>query len=302
MHLLPPLSVLVLGTALAGAAAAQPAACPPPEWPSAELAKLKQGQWKLPDTPRREALAAALLPCLAHPDPELRDGVAFEAYSAWLRGKQLSVATQRLILQNQLAQLAPAAPDPAGFAKPFAALVLSEVARADRIQAFMTPEERAALVDAGTRYLTEVRDFRGFATGEGWRHGVAHAADLMLQLALNPAVDKAQLERIAGAVQVMVTPPGEHFYIYGEGERLARPVLYAAKRGLLDAAFWKAYIDKLQQPPPGTTWRAALGTQAGLARMHNLKAFLYALQFNVRESGDPALQALLGPPLLEALK
>jgi hypothetical protein len=51
-----------------------------------------------------------------------------------------------------------------------------------------------------------------------------HASDLLLQLAINPAVDKAQLDAILTAIAAQAMPPGDHFYMYGEGERLSRPV------------------------------------------------------------------------------
>lgn len=303
MCCLPVRSLLTLGlfvTSVCTVAAAP--ACPPPDWPLSALKQLKQDKWHLPDDTRRETLATALLPCLIDANPELRDRLAFEALSAWMRAKQLSETTRRLIYQSQLAQLNDAAPDPAGFAKPFAALTLAEVARADRLQPFLTAQERAALVEAGSRYLSSVRDYRGYDVNEGWRHGVAHAADLLMQLTLNPAVDKAQLARIVMAVQSMVAPPGEHFLVYGEGERLVRPVLFAARRGLLDAAFWTEFVAPLATPGPYASWGVAAQSQAGLARLHNLKGFLNPLYFNVREGGDAAVQAVLGPPVLEALK
>ena len=101
-------------------------------------------------------------------------------------GDKISVETRLAAIAELLPALKSDAPDPSGFRKPFAALVLSELAR----------------------------------------------ADLMLQLALNPALDKAQLDRMIAAVATQVTPPGEQFYVYGESARLARPVLYAALRGL----------------------------------------------------------------------
>jgi hypothetical protein len=290
-----------VGLAL-GCSGAAHAQCPPPEWPVAELQRIKAGQWKIDDDTQRQALALALLPCLSHADPAVRDGLAFEGLGALLRGKQLPAASQRAIYQSQLAQLSPAAIDSHGFAKPFAALVLSEVARADRLVPFLSTAERAALVAGGADYLSSVKDYRGFATGEGWRHAVAHAADLMLQLALNPAVDTAQLQTLLFAVQRQIAPPGEHFYIYGEGDRLARPVLYAARRGLLDANFWSGYISALASPAPLKTWDDAFGSQADLARLHNVKSFLRALDAGVRSSGDTQVQAAFATALPLALK
>jgi hypothetical protein len=102
-----------------------------------------------------------------------------------------------------------------------------------------------------------VRDYRGFVAGEGWRHGVAHGADLLMQLALNPALDKAQLDRILGRVARQVAPPGQA-YVFGEPERLARPVLFAAARGLHTEAEWTAWLAQAAAAPPG---RLGIGIQ-----------------------------------------
>ncbi|MBC7916283.1 MAG: DUF2785 domain-containing protein [Rhodoferax sp.] len=298
--LLRSLRLLTFGTlALASLARAQ--TCPPAQTDIAALRALKTAQWKLEDAAKREALAVALIPCLASPNPELRDGIAFEALSTWLRSKQLSAATQQTLFQRLLTQLQSEAHDTDGFARPFATLALSEVARADRVTPFLSIEERASLVSTAVMYLQGVKDYRGFAAGEGWRHGVAHGADLLMQLALNPAVDKGQLERMVTAVQTQIAPISGHSYIFGESERLARPVLYAARRGLLDAAWWQAWVQAVVSPAPLSAWDAAFESTAGLSRLHNTKAFLLALYVNVQESRNEVLLSTLLPPVRDAL-
>lgn len=292
---------MALGVA-SGARAQAQAACPPPPWSLPALQQLKAAQWKLADAPARDALALALVPCLAHANPALRDGIAFEGLSAWMRAKQLSVDTLRQLHRALLAQLADTATDQVGFARPFAALVLSELARADRLQAYLSDEEHQALVNAAGNYLRGVRDYRGFVPGEGWRHGVAHGADLAMQLALNPAVNAQQLDELVTAVQAQIAPAGEHFYIYGEAERLARPIFYAARRGLLTPQRWEALVQAVASPAPLPSWERAFESQAGLARLHNVKAFLLVLSHNVAGSADPAVQAALGKLLPPALK
>ena len=266
------------------------------------MQQLKAAQWKLADASTRDALALALLPCLADANPALRDGIAFEGLSAWMRAKHLSVGTLRQLYRALLPQLADAASDNTGFAQPFAALVLSELARADRLQAFLSEEERHALVAAASSYLRGVRDYRGFVAGEGWRHGVAHAADLAMQLALNPAVNAAQLGQLVAAVQTQIAPSSTHFYIYGEGERLARPIFHAARRGLIEPQRWEAFVREIASAAPWPSWDLALQSQAGLARLHNVKAFLLVLSLSVSDSADPAVQTALGKLLLEALQ
>lgn len=51
-----------------------------------------------------------------------------------------------------------------------------------------------------------MRDLRGFDAVQGWRHGVAHGADLLLQLALNPALRRVQAEALLAAIASQVLP------------------------------------------------------------------------------------------------
>jgi len=287
--------ILNLLATLACFAVAQPAraACPPPGNDRASVAALKTSGFEIADDARRQVLALALLPCLADADPQLRDGIAFEAYYTWLRADRLDVRTRTQLLERLSAMIEPGQADRDGFRQPFAALVLSEVARTDRLTPWLTPAQRAALVTQATRYLTSVRDYRGFDPQEGWRHGVAHGADLVLQLAMNPAVDRAGLDRLLSAVAAQVAPPGDHSYIDGESERLARAVLFAAQRGLLTANGWEQWLRNLAAPPALANQADAYRTRAGLARHHNLNAFLYALYVNARESGDANMQVLV---------
>jgi hypothetical protein len=182
----------VLGLLVCGAASAS---CPPGTTTKLALQILKQVEWKVADDNARQALALALLDCLASPDPELRDGVAFDAIAHWARAKALTPATLQSIRTTLLPRLLPEA-DSNGLAQPFAALTLAEVARADRVQPFLSDAERAELVRAATTYLATLTDYRGFDASEGWRHGVAHGADLLLQLSLNLALERAQLDAI----------------------------------------------------------------------------------------------------------
>ena len=271
------------------------AACPPASADRAALEALARAGWKLDDDRRRQALALELLDCLADPDPTLRDDLAFAAIQRWSRGRQLAPATLQTIRATLVARLA--ADDPAGFARPFAALVLAEVARADRVAPFLSTDERAALVRAGTAYLANVRDYRGFDEREGWRHGVAHGADLMLQLALNPALDRAQLDGLLAAIAAQVMPAG-HFYVYGEGDRLMAPVFYIGRRGVLSSDDWSAWFAALASRLP----HGAPATQAALAARHDLAQFLLPLYASLREQGTPEMQARMLPGVTAALR
>ena len=273
------------------------ATCPPTGQDRASLQALKAAKFAMPDAASRDVLAEGLLDCLGDPDPALRDGIAYEAFSTWLRAGAFDASELRKLRDGLYARLD--RDDPDGFRKPFAALVLSEVARSDRVAPWMTSDERAAMVERASTYLESVRDYRGYENGVGWRHGVAHGADWAMQLALNPALDRAQLERLLAAVASQVMAVDGHAYVFGEGERLARPVLYAAHRGLIDDAAWKAWFAALPAKlgPP----QADYGDAAWLARRHDLVQFLEDAYASADLSQDPAIAALK-PAITSALE
>ncbi|WP_082607360.1 DUF2785 domain-containing protein [Lysobacter sp. Root983] len=281
-----------------GYAAASPSfACPPQGWDRAALETLKREEFALADPVRLEALAQGLVFCLGDPDPTLRDGIAYEALSAWMRKGALPAPALRRL--SDLLYFRLDGPEGEGYVHPFAALVLAEVARTDRVAAWMSAQERATMVARAVRYETSVRDYRGYDARNGWRHGVAHGADWLMQLSLNPALDEAQLAAIVDAVAAQAVPESGHAYVFGESERLAAPVLYAARRGFRDEAQWTAWFTAL--PARLGDAKQAYRDPAWLARRHDLLAFLQAIYVSADISDDARLRVLL-PGATAALK
>ena len=243
--------------------------------------------------------ATDLASCLGDPDPFLRDKIGYEGLTSVLRSGAVSDTTRRDLIASLTTALQ--APDETGFHAPFAALALAELARTDRVEAFLDAAERAALADTASAYLTGVSDYRAFSDTEGWRHGVAHGADFAMQLSLNPNVSVSSLEQIRNAVTVQVTPQSGHAYTHGEPERLARPILFMASRGEIDAETWQAWFTGLADPAPLDSWGDAFSSEAALARRHNLKAFAQSLYINASLSQNPNLEPIAAGAL-ELLK
>ncbi|MEO1243376.1 MAG: DUF2785 domain-containing protein [Pseudomonadota bacterium] len=263
----------------------------------AELRALKAAEFEIANEKERERFAFALLECLASPDPELRDKIAYEAYVALMRGENLDAEVVRRLGGELIVILQKEESDPNGFEKPFAALVLAEVARTDRVGDTLNDEGRQALVDAAAAYLTFVTDYRGFDDTEGWRHGVAHTADLAMQLAFNTKTSAAQLQNLRDAVMVQIIPDTTHFYIYGEPARLARPILVMAMNEAFTEEEWAAWFAALADPAPLENWGEAYESKRGLARLHNLKAFGQAVYVNADASENEKLKVLVAPAL-----
>jgi len=274
------------------------ASCPPAGQTQESWLALKENQWQIENAEQRQQSALKLLDCLANPDPQLRDEIAFEALSFWMRNELLTIDTVQQIRHQLLSQIsAPQAQNDSGFLQPFAALVLAEVARVDRRKAFMNQVQREEMVTKAAHYLRNIRDYRGYDEKQGWRHGLAHAADWMMQLSLNPALKKSQHNVMLEALAAQIRND-QHFYHYGEGERLMMPVFYLGLRSELTVEEWDNWFASLLL----TSLDLKKTTQASLARKHNLTAFLSALYLNLQESKQTGLQEKLLPLVVKSLK
>jgi hypothetical protein len=275
--------------------------CPPAGFDIATLSELRERHFDIADTSERQTLARNMLACLNAPDPTLRDRIAYEAYATWRHNKSLDAATWHFLESSLLDNVNARNVDPDGVIKPFAVLVLAEAVKADRASPYLSEEERQLLLNAAANYLVELRDYRGFDGGIGWRHGVAHAADLLAQLALSPSFGKLEMDRILAAATAQIVPADAHFYIYGEGERLSAVVAAIASREVYTSEEWRAWLVKVVSPAPFKKWDEAYWSQAGLAKRHNTMSFLLALYAQTAVDKRSAV-AHLAPMIAEAMQ
>lgn len=276
--------------ACAGLSMASPAhaSCELSGEPIQRLQHWRSSGFPVPDDAQRNARALAMAACLGDADPFLRDEIAFGALSGWMRHGQLDTGTL-LRIERELED-ALVAGDADGFGRPFAALVLAEIARTDRVQPWMTPQQRSRMAVLAADYLRSTRDYRGYVDGEGWRHAVAHGADWVMQLVLNKALAVPDAMLLLEALATQVMPADGHAYVFGESGRLARPVAYAAARGDLDEAALGAWLEQLATmlgPMP-----AAPAQSQWWQRRANLENFLHALGHMLAGEQAPGLVAL----------
>lgn len=279
--------------------------CAPEGYTEATLYELRENKFELQDDATRQRLAKELVGCLSDPNPKIRDGVAYEALATWMRDKELNAETIRTLKQTLL-EIARdgrinGEKDSDGYAKPFAALVLSEIARIDRVSPFMSNYDRSSFVSAAANFMGDIKDYRGFNDKNGWRHNVAHGADWLMQLSLNEQITQEDFISIRSAVQSQIRANNKHAYIHGEAARLARPILFLARRGAFSQAEWDAWLAEISASDPLDSWSASFRSETGLAQRHNVKEFLGALYLNASLSQNDGTRQLL-PGTIEALK
>ena len=235
-----------------------------------------------------------LLDCFDHPDPAIRDQWVFESLSQLLRGGKVDadgIAAALDRLQPSLSESQKPVPSTdgklgaaGGFRQPFAALLLSELVRADRLAPALPSERIDQLAEEATDYLRSISDYRAFDQVQGWRHGIAHGADLLLQLAVHPALSKQRQNDFLPALRAQIRTDAVA-YTYGEPERLARAAYYLHQRGDIAAERWSKWLSELAAPAPLDNWGQAYRRGQDLRRRHNVLAFLQALGFAARQGG-----------------
>ncbi len=234
-------------------------------------------------------IAQALLKCVGHPNPTIRDGLVFETVTHILRSNLVTIEQVKDLKTGLLNALN--SPGSEGFGQPFAALLLSEIARVDRISSFLTEDERTEFVQRAATYVINVNDYRGYSDDDGWRHGVAHGADWLMQLALNPNITSADKTLIRDAVASQLMPH-QHSYIFGEPERLSRPILFLAASQSYSEEEWADWLRTISNPSPLDSWGEAFTSENHLARLHNIKAFINAIYINASVSGNDGVKML----------
>lgn len=270
-------------------------------WSKSKLLILKEQGFLLDNVEEKHILAKQLLHCLASPDPILRDNIAFTALSQWLRANDFGAEFYQTIYATLLNVLESNVIDENAVYQSFAMLMVSEVARVDRKTPFLNNEQRDHLVDVGTGFLKSIEDYRGYDSNFGWRHSVAHTADLMLQLSLNPSIKKQHLHKMLKAISTQVVAKKNHSYIFGEAKRLAMPVIYIFLNNDLTIEEWQLWLSNVTSASPLKTWGDAYASQQGLSKIHNTQSFLFAFYALIKNSKNERLSEMV-PALEKAIK
>jgi hypothetical protein len=155
-----------------------------------------------------------------------------------------------------------------------------------------------------SRYLTDIEDYRAFEDGVGFRHGVAHGADLVLQLALNPAIAPESLVPLVDAIAAQIAPPDGVAYVTGEPDRLARALFYLMQRAEDSDALRQRILDAitaLSDPAPYEAWSSVFRSEKALIFRHNRRSFINALYLRAHPHATHELVAPFMEPLEAAM-
>ncbi|QJR79520.1 DUF2785 domain-containing protein [Alteromonas pelagimontana] len=234
-----------------------------------------------------------LVNCLSASEPSVRDGIGFTGLSVLLREEKLSRLKREALFQKFIEDIKKNNNNESGVYLPFAVLALSEVLRADRIRPGLDSSQRQHAIDTIDDYINTLQDYRGFDSKIGWRHGIAHSADALLQLALNRATTPEQLKQISHVILTAITPnDATHMFIYGEPMRLARAMGYVILREEVPVSYWSEQLRQAASPAPLDSWQQTYHSMESLSRQHNIRSFYNELLAFVAYQNNERLTTL----------
>ncbi|AWL10546.1 hypothetical protein HMF8227_00038 [Saliniradius amylolyticus] len=240
----------------------------------AQLQELQTANFRLEDATPEQLLG--MRHCLASKSPVIRDQIAYQAFYTWLREGVLPQEIKRTLATLLISDIQHRRSDPRNVYLPFAVLVLSEVVRADGVSPFLSSQERRDYATKFSEYVKSISDYRGYDDTMGWRHQVAHSADVVLQMIVSPHFGTETKLHMLDALATQISPEG-HFYHFGEPKRIARAVAYAMMMLPADSVDWEVWLISISQPFPYKDWETTYTSEAGLSKRHNTVAFLQSL-------------------------
>lgn len=268
---------------------------------------------QVPKTRPLDELTAELTAMLGSPDPDLRDGTAYETLAAWVaRGvyDDLLAGLGDGMATGLEIGLGESGTDTV-FRRSFSVLVLAECIDRDNDQQLLPSSKLMEWGDRiATWYLRE-QDLRGFVDGKGWAHAAAHGADAIAALSRSPHFRLPELTVMLDVIADRLLLPTETFLVCGEPDRMAHAVMEVLHRNEAPLGILEPWVGRLAEaatgtgtgsPDTGSPHTGSPDTNPYL-RTFNVQAFLRALHVQLAlDSARPDVRSDLLLVLVDALR
>lgn len=179
-----------------------------------------------------------ILPLLGSTDGPLRERKVLGVLFVWIKRRVLNDeqirAVLRILLDEDHLFLGIGESDTDTiYMRAFVVFLLTAFIQAHQVQAFLPTEELEDVRSAVLRFLEDEMDLRGYISPETWwGHAVAHAADVVRDLAgCEEFGANALAELLKAATKAMLVDTS--VFVYEEDTRIAAAILAILKRGIL---------------------------------------------------------------------
>ena len=198
-----------------------------------------------------DKLLVEMLRQIGSPDPVLRDELIYQTFCNLvmkdvLSDEQMTAMMTTCLDEEHLFLGIGEEEGDAVFTRSFSVLVVALLVHKDRKTPFLSHQLLESTTESVLRYLQEEKDTRGYVSGKGWAHSMAHGADALDEVIRHPAFRKELLDRCFESIQVCLLKEG--VYSDDEDERFLMAIEALLTRGLADyelASWVKRLDDKL---------------------------------------------------------
>jgi len=169
------------------------------------------------------------------------------------------------------------------FRRSFSCLVLAECIDRDNGAALVSPTKVLEWGDRIATWFVREQDTRGFVSGRGWAHAIAHGADALGCLARSPHFWIHELTVLLDVIADRLLLPTDAVFTAGEPDRLAAATMAVLRRNLVPLSVVEPWVARL-----AATASAESPTSSDpFLRRGNPEAFLRALHLQLLLAGDP---------------
>jgi len=199
------------------------------------LQSIAENDYAAPEGIEPSAFAREILPLLGSVDGELRERYVYGTLHRWIVHRTLDPTaivelSKTLCDDDHLFRDIGAREGDSVHMRSFSVLLLAPIVYAHRQDPYLSAKDLDRILSKTVAYLDREQDLRGYISKEAWwAHGVAHAADVLGQLARCSGIDAAQLVTMLDAIARVATTDSDVF-IFEEDARMATAAIEILKR------------------------------------------------------------------------
>lgn len=249
------------------------------------LQELAAHDFAAPPATELPDLVAAMTTFIGTVDAELRDGLIYPAFATWIEAgslneAQLAYLFELAVDEDHLFYRLGEPESDSVYTRTFSLLLLPLILGPHRDKPFLTPQQIHAVKERVFTYLEWEQDRRGYVPGNGWAHAVAHAADVLDDLALCEELGADDLREILRLAAATLAEP-RFVYTHDEPERMSIAAFAVLSRQVLSEAEVQAWVEGVAAAPG----QHETMLDRFYCRM-NLKQFVTSLYFRVSKPSN----------------
>jgi hypothetical protein len=251
------------------------------------LTAIQNNEYRISDNHDHFVLSQEMIAHLGSPDAELRDDLIYDILANWIEVDILSPGELRQLLHicmsdTHLSYRIGESGTDSVFTRSFSTLVIALIVNAHRRHAFLSASELQMVKGRIQDYLSREQDLRGYVDGKGWAHSVAHAADVLDELAQCPEMsDPADLLAMLAAIKGRMET-NDYAFIHEEDERMVSAVVHIMERKIIADQVIIRWIESFPET------RKIGKYPEDLYLRTNVKAFLRSLYLRLSKLDDTA--------------